>query len=100
LRGNAHLPQPLSQRSQIWRHDRRDIGIDGDSRFEPSILFLTMAMFGGYRSLIGMVIATAVLESATEFLRPFGEFRMIVYGLILMLGMMFFPKGILTLGPV
>jgi branched-chain amino acid transport system permease protein len=67
---------------------------------EPSILFLTMAMFGGYRSLTGMVIATAVLESATEFLRPFGEFRMIVYGLILMLGMMFFPKGILTLGPV
>lgn len=66
---------------------------------EPSILFLTMAMFGGYRSLIGMVIATAVLESATEFLRPFGEFRMIAYGLILMLGMMFFPKGILTLGP-
>jgi branched-chain amino acid transport system permease protein len=67
---------------------------------EPSILFLTMAMFGGYRSLIGMVIATAVLESATEFLRPFGEFRMIAYGLILMLGMMFFPKGIMTLGPV
>jgi branched-chain amino acid transport system permease protein len=65
-----------------------------------SILFLTMAMFGGYRSLIGMVIATAVLESATEFLRPFGEFRMIAYGLILMLGMMFFPKGIMTLGPV
>jgi branched-chain amino acid transport system permease protein len=67
---------------------------------EPSILFLTMAMFGGYRSLIGMVIATAVLESATEFLRPFGEFRLIAYGLILVLGMMFFPKGILTLGPV
>jgi len=66
---------------------------------EPSILFLTMAMFGGYRSLIGMVIATAVLESATEVLRPFGEFRMIVYGLILMLGMMFFPKGILTVVP-
>ncbi|HEY1945169.1 MAG TPA: branched-chain amino acid ABC transporter permease [Roseiarcus sp.] len=66
---------------------------------EPSILFLTMAMFGGYRSLIGMVIATAVLESATEYLRPFGEFRMIAYGLILMLGMMFFPKGILTISP-
>lgn len=66
---------------------------------EPSILFLTMAMFGGYRSLIGMVIATAVLESATEYLRPFGEFRMIAYGLILMLGMMFFPRGILAVAP-
>lgn len=66
---------------------------------EPSILFLTMAMFGGYRSLPGMVIATAVLECATEYLRPFGEYRMIAYGLILLLGMMFFPRGIVTLVP-
>ncbi len=66
---------------------------------EPSILFLTMAMFGGYRSLAGMVIATAALESATEYLRPFGEFRMIAYGLLLVLGMMFFPRGILTIVP-
>jgi len=64
---------------------------------EPSVLFLVMSMFGGYRSIEGMIFATAVLESATEYLRPFGEFRMIVYGAILLLGMMFFPKGILTL---
>jgi branched-chain amino acid transport system permease protein len=64
---------------------------------EPSVLFLVMSMFGGYRSIEGMILATAVLESATEYLRPFGEFRMIIYGLILLLGMMFFPKGILTL---
>lgn len=64
---------------------------------EPSVLFLVMSMFGGYRSIEGMILATAVLESATEYLRPFGEFRMIVYGLILLLGMMYFPKGILTL---
>jgi ABC-type branched-subunit amino acid transport system permease subunit len=44
-----------------------------------------------------MILATAVLESATEYLRPFGEFRMIAYGMLLLLGMMFFPKGILTL---
>jgi branched-chain amino acid transport system permease protein len=64
---------------------------------EPSVLFLVMSMFGGYRSIEGMILATAVLESATEYLRPFGEFRMIVYGLILLLGMMYFPKGILVL---
>lgn len=66
---------------------------------EPSVLFLVMSMFGGYRSIEGMIVATAVLESATEYLRPFGEFRMIVYGLILLLGMMFFPTGILALLP-
>ncbi len=64
---------------------------------EPSVLFLVMSMFGGYRSLAGMVFATAVLESATEYLRPFGEYRMIAYGVILLAGMMFFPKGVLTL---
>lgn len=66
---------------------------------EPSILLLTMSMFGGYRSVEGMLIATAILESATEYLRPFGEFRMIAYGLLLLLGMMFFPKGVLSLLP-
>jgi len=59
-----------------------------------SILFLTMSMFGGHRSLGGMVIITVVLTAATEFLRPFGDLRMIIYGLLLLLGMMFFPSGI------
>lgn len=66
---------------------------------EPSVLFLVMSMFGGYRSIEGMIVATALLESATEYLRPFGEFRMIAYGMILLLGMMYFPKGILALVP-
>jgi len=64
---------------------------------EASVLYLVMSMFGGYRSIAGMIAATAILESATEYLRPFGEFRMIAYGMILLLGMMYFPKGILTL---
>lgn len=64
---------------------------------EPSILFLTMSIFGGYRSLEGMLIATVILESATEYLRPLGEYRLIGYGLVLLLGMMYFPKGILSL---
>jgi branched-chain amino acid transport system permease protein len=64
---------------------------------EPSILFLTMSIFGGYRSLEGMLIATAILESATEYLRPLGEYRLIGYGFVLLLGMMYFPQGILSL---
>lgn len=66
---------------------------------EPSVLFLVMSMFGGYRSIEGMIVATALLESATEYLRPFGEYRMIAYGMILLLGMMYFPRGILALMP-
>jgi len=66
---------------------------------EPSILFLTMSIFGGYRSLEGMLLATGILESATEYLRPLGEYRLIGYGLLLLLGMMYFPRGILSLIP-
>jgi branched-chain amino acid transport system permease protein len=60
-----------------------------------SIVDLTMAMFGGYRSLDGMMIATLILGSASEYLRPFGQFRLVVYGGILLLTMMVAPRGIL-----
>ena len=39
---------------------------------EPSVLFLVMSMFGGYRSIEGMILATAVLESATELMMRHG----------------------------
>ncbi|HET6605803.1 MAG TPA: branched-chain amino acid ABC transporter permease [Rhodopila sp.] len=61
-----------------------------------SIVELTMAMFGGYRSLDGMMIATVILGSASEYLRPFGQFRLVVYGGILLLTMMLAPRGILA----
>ncbi|HVY16370.1 MAG TPA: branched-chain amino acid ABC transporter permease [Rhodopila sp.] len=60
-----------------------------------SVVQLTMAMFGGYRSLDGMMIATLILGSASEYLRPFGQFRLVVYGGILLLTMMLAPRGIL-----
>jgi branched-chain amino acid transport system permease protein len=61
-----------------------------------SVVELTMAMFGGYRSLDGMMIATVILGSASEYLRPFGQFRLVVYGAILLLTMMLAPRGILA----
>ncbi len=64
-----------------------------------SVVLLTMAMFGGYRSLTGMIVATAVLGGASEYLRPFGEFRLVAYGALLTLSMMFFPRGILSVLP-
>lgn len=59
-----------------------------------SVMFLAMSMFGGYRSFPGMILATAILTAATEYLRPFGDYRPIVYGGILLVSMMFFPEGL------
>jgi branched-chain amino acid transport system permease protein len=64
-----------------------------------SVVFLTMAMFGGYRSLEGMLLATAILGGASEYLRPFGQFRLVAYGAMLVLSMMFFPRGLLAVLP-
>ena len=63
---------------------------------ELSVVDLTMAMFGGYRSLDGMLISSFLLGSASEYLRPFGQFRLVVYGAILLLTMMIAPRGILA----
>lgn len=65
-----------------------------------SIVFLTMAIFGGYRSLEGMLLATAILGGASEYLRPFGQFRLVAYGGLLVLSMMFFPRGLLAVLPI
>jgi len=64
-----------------------------------SVVLLTMAMFGGYQSLEGMLVASAILGSASEYLRPFGEYRLVAYGALLTLSMMFFPGGIMTVVP-
>jgi branched-chain amino acid transport system permease protein len=61
-----------------------------------SVVDLTMAMFGGYRSLDGMLLASIILGSASEYLRPFGQFRLVAYGAILLLTMMIAPRGILA----
>jgi branched-chain amino acid transport system permease protein len=56
-----------------------------------SVVDLTMAMFGGYRSLGGMLLSAVLLGSASEYLRPFGQFRLVAYGAILLLTMMLAP---------
>jgi branched-chain amino acid transport system permease protein len=61
-----------------------------------SVVDLTMAMFGGYRSLDGMLLSAVLLGSASEYLRPFGQFRLVAYGAILLLTMMLAPRGILA----
>ena len=61
---------------------------------DVSILFLTMAIFGGQRSVWGMISAAAFLTIATEYFRFIGDYRHIAYGLVLILGMTYMPDGI------
>jgi branched-chain amino acid transport system permease protein len=62
-----------------------------------SVLILVMAVFGGLASIWGGVIGAISLTVLPEFLRAYKDYDIIIYGIILILVMMFMPNGILGL---
>lgn len=62
--------------------------------FENAVDILTMAVFGGTSNLIGPVIGSTVLSLLPEVLRHFKDFRLAANGLILILVVLYLPKGI------
>lgn len=62
---------------------------------ETSILVLTMAVLGGLGNLTGAALAGFALAILPEFLRGFAEWRMIVYGLLLLVALRVRPQGLL-----
>ena len=63
--------------------------------FNKSIDYLTFVVFGGMGSLSGSIIAAISLTFLPELLRGMGEYRMLVYPLLLILLMIFRPQGLL-----
>jgi len=65
--------------------------------FHFSILILIMVTFGGLGSIWGGVIGAISLTILPELLRAYKDFDIIAYGAILIIFMMFMPKGIVGL---
>jgi branched-chain amino acid transport system permease protein len=65
--------------------------------FATSITILTMVMIGGKGSIAGAIVGSAFLTVSSEVLRAAPEWRMLVYGLLLVIMMMYFPRGIMGL---
>ncbi|MCJ7872752.1 branched-chain amino acid ABC transporter permease [Marinovum sp. 2_MG-2023] len=61
---------------------------------QQSVIFLTMVLLGGSGTLWGPVIGTVLISILFEALQPFGQVQMVVYGLIIMVVIMFLPRGI------
>jgi len=59
-----------------------------------SIELLTMIVIGGLGSIFGSLFGALFLTSLPEFLSKFEDFEMLIYGLILMVTMIFMPQGI------
>lgn len=56
---------------------------------------LAAVVFGGIQSLIGPFITAFVLVAVPEVLRVFNEWRLILYGLLFVVVMLFRPQGLL-----
>jgi branched-chain amino acid transport system permease protein len=54
-----------------------------------------MVVLGGMGSMIGSVISATVLTALPELLRAFADYRMVAYSLLLIIVMIFAPKGLM-----
>ena len=62
---------------------------------EQSTLILSMVILGGMGNLTGSIIGAFILATLPELLRGFDEYRLITYGVIIVIMMVFRPSGIL-----
>ncbi|GAB6058749.1 branched-chain amino acid ABC transporter permease [Desulfonatronum parangueonense] len=61
--------------------------------FHFSVQLITMVVLGGMASLWGGIAGTVFLIAMPEFLRAYENMEVIIYGLILILCMMYLPQG-------
>ncbi len=66
-----------------------------DFGFLKSIDILSIVVLGGLGSIPGTIIGAIVLTAAPEVLRPLSNYRMMVYGLLLVVIMIFRPYGLM-----
>ena len=66
-----------------------------EAGFFKSIGFVVMVVFGGMASVFGSIVGAAVLTALPQALTAFHEYEHVVFGLVLMLTMIFMPKGLL-----
>lgn len=63
-----------------------------------SLVLLIMITVGGLGSLPGAVLGALLLVVVPEYLRDFQEYKMLAYGVLLVLSMTFLPRGLAGLG--
>lgn len=63
--------------------------------FVLSVLLLAMVVLGGMGNIGGAVLGAVILGLLPELLRSFATYRMLVFGLLMILIMVFRPQGLL-----
>ncbi|AUL47169.1 high-affinity branched-chain amino acid ABC transporter permease LivM [Bordetella trematum] len=65
--------------------------------FIESALILAIVVLGGMGSQIGVILAAVLLTVLPEVAREFAEYRMLIFGLVMVLMMMWRPQGLLPM---
>lgn len=63
--------------------------------FIESALILAIVVLGGMGSQVGVILAAVVLTVLPELAREFAEYRMLIFGLVMVLMMIWRPQGLL-----
>ncbi|AEC19714.1 leucine/isoleucine/valine transporter permease subunit [Pusillimonas sp. T7-7] len=63
--------------------------------FIESALILAIVVLGGMGSQVGVILAAIILTVVPEIAREFAEYRMLIFGLVMVLMMMWRPQGLL-----
>lgn len=65
--------------------------------FFESALILAIVVLGGMGSTVGVVIAAFVLTVAPELLRAFADYRVLLFGMLMVLMMIWRPRGLIRI---
>lgn len=63
--------------------------------FFESVLILSIVVLGGMGNSLGVILAAFTLTLMPEFLRSFSEYRVLMFGLLMILMMIWRPNGLL-----
>ena len=80
----------------LYAHEVRYLA-PNDFTFWKSIEILIMVVIGGVGSLPGAILGAAVVVGLPEYLRAIGDYRMLVFGAILIATMLFGEGGLAAL---
>ncbi len=63
--------------------------------FEPAVTILSYVLLGGIGTPVAPVLGAWVLTLLPELLRGFGDIRLVINGLIIVVAVLFLPRGLL-----
>jgi branched-chain amino acid transport system permease protein len=78
----------------IFTHTERFISPTTFNFGEVDVLVIVMLAFGGIGSMLGPVVGAAAFTVLEEWMEDFNEVRLLVYGGVILVLFLFFPRGV------